>query len=170
MAVSIHPDVAGRPRRELTPNAALRHAWIWYITLLFIPFALFMAVVITLTYRSGAAPPSPLHAPWFIGAIAFLVIAAPIAFTIRSRLFRSYWRGQGVNPRDYLTGMLVVWLTFEIGGIISLIGCLVTNNLMPCLMPALAAFMFFTPLWPNGIAMSRPAGNTDDPEIYAEPR
>ena len=106
----------------------------------------------------------------FIGSIAFLVVAAPIAFAVRSRLFRSFWRGEGVNPRKYLTGMLVVWFTFEAGGLLSLTGCLLSNSLLPGLLPALAAFMFFTPLWPNGHAMSRPTGDSDDPEIYHEPR
>jgi hypothetical protein len=105
----------------------------------------------------------------FIAAIAFLFIMGPVSFVIRSRLFRSYWRGEPVNPRDYLLGMLVVWMTFEIGGLLSLAGCLLSNSLLPCLLPALASFMFFTPLWPSGKAMVRPTGS-DDPEMYSEPR
>lgn len=169
MAVSIHRDQAGRPRHDLTPGAAVRQAWYWYLCLLFVPFVLFVAVVTVLNYRDGAAHQS-LRNIWFIAPIAFMIIAGPIAFAIRSRLFRSYWRGEGVTPRHYLMGMLVVWFTFEIGGIMSLSGCLISNSLVPCLMPAIAAFLFFTPLWPNGHAMARPAGNTDDPEIYQEPR
>jgi hypothetical protein len=170
VAISIHSGTAGHHRRELTPNGALRQAWYWYLSLLFVPFLLFVAVFLIRNYKEGLQAPMSIRNAWFIGSIAYMVIAAPIAFVIRSRLFRSYWRGEGVAPRAYLSGMLVVWFTFEIGGIVSLIGCLASNSLTPCLLPALAAFMFFTPLWPNGHAMSKPNGNTDDPEIYAEPR
>jgi hypothetical protein len=170
VAVSIHRDEAGRPRHDLTPGAALRQAWYWYLSLLFVPFALFVAVVVILNYREGTAAHQSLRGIWLIASIAFMIIAGPIAFVIRSRLFKSYWRGEGVSPRHYLLGMLVVWFTFEIGGIVSLIGCLASNSLVPCLMPAIAAFIFFTPLFPNGHAMARPAGDTDDPEIYQEPR
>ena len=167
MAVSIHSNAAGH---QLTPNGALRQAWCWYISLLFVPFLLFLAVVLVLTHGDKPQAVPSLRSAWFISSIAFLVVAAPIAFVARSRLFRSYWRGEGVSPRAYLLGMLIVWFTFEIGGIVSLVGCLMTNSLAPCLLPAIAAFMFFTPLWPSGQAMSHPNGNTDDPEIYHEPR
>ncbi len=169
MAVSIHRDEAGRPRHDLTPASALRQAWYWYLSLLMVPFVLFIAVVVTLNYHEGTPAHQSMRSVWFIASIAFMVVAGPIAFAIRSRLFKSYWRGEGVDPRHYLMGMLIVWFTFEIGGIVSLIGCLASNALVPCLLPALAALMFFWPLYPSGNAMGRPAGNTDDPEIYKEP-
>jgi hypothetical protein len=138
--------------------------------LLFVPFILTMAVIIKLNYFDGVAARHSVSTGWFIAALAFMLVGGPVAFGIRSRLFRSYWRGQGVSPRAYLQGMLCVWMVFEIGGVISLVGCLMSNSLLPCLLPALAAFMFFTPLFPNGRAMAHATGNTDDPEIYQEPR
>jgi hypothetical protein len=170
MTITIHSGASGHRRRELTPNGALRQAWYWYLSLLSVPFLLFLTAVLILNCRENLPAPLPVRNAWFIGSIAYMGIATPIAFAIRSRFFRSYWRGEGVAPRAYLSGMLVVWLTFEIGGIVSLIGCLASNSLAPCLLPALTAFMFFTPQWPNGRAMSERTGNTDDPEIYQEPR
>ena len=78
--------------------------------------------------------------------------------------------GKVVSPGAYLRGMLTVWLACEIGGIIALIGCLVTRTLLPNLLPALVAFILFTPFWPSGRAMTHPVGNDDDFEIYEEPR
>ncbi|HET6252231.1 MAG TPA: hypothetical protein VFE47_31385 [Tepidisphaeraceae bacterium] len=170
MAISIHPHMAEHGRHPLRPSAALRQAWYWYLTLLFIPFIVAMAVIISLNYRESAVTHTSISHGWFIASLAFMLVAGPVAFGIRSRIFKSYWRGEGVDPRAYLRGMLTVWMAFEIGGLIALVGCLMSNSLLPCLLPALAAFMFFTPLFPNGRAMVRPTGNTDDPEIYQEPR
>ena len=170
MAVIIHPHADGHGERDLSPSAALRYAWYWYLSLLFVPFLMFLAVITTLNYKEGTPSHMVLRNWWFVSAIVFQIVAGPIAFWLRSRLFRAYWRGEAVSPRHYLQGMLIVWITFELGGLLSLIGCLASNSLLPCLLPALAAFMFFTPVWPNGKAMVRPTGNTDDPEIYSEPR
>lgn len=147
----------------------MRQAWYWYLSLLFVPFLLFLAVFIIRNDSNENLHASlSVRAAWFIGSIAYMVIAAPIAFTVRSRFFRSYWRGEAVAPYDYLTGMLIVWLTFEVGGIVSLIGWL--SGSLQCILPAIAAFLFFAPFWPNGRAMAKPTGNTDDPEIYHEPQ
>ena len=74
-------------------------------------------------------------------------------------------------PKSYLVGMLGVWATIEIGGLASLIGCLVTRSLLPTLLPALVAFMLFVPLWPSGRSMiCSHKGDSDDPETYEEPR
>ena len=167
---SIHSNLSGHAKRELHPGAALRQAWYWYITLLFIPFVVAMGVIVSLNYRETAVSNLALSRGWFVASLAFMLVAGPIAFGIRSRLFRSYWQGQGVEPRHYLMGMITVWMAFELGGLMSLVGCLMSNSLLPGLVAALAAFFFFITLWPNGRAMAQPVGNTDDPEIYHEPR
>jgi hypothetical protein len=67
--------------------------------------------------------------------------------------------------------MIGVWLVIEVAGLLSLLGCLMSNALMPCMIPAAIAFMFFTPLYPSGVAMTHQhVGDTDDPATYVEPR
>ena len=66
--------------------------------------------------------------------------------------------------------MLILWLTIEVGGVMALLGCLVSGSLLPNLLPAMVAFMLFTPFWPSGRAMTNPVGNDDDFEVYEEPR
>lgn len=169
MALSIHSESTGMSPSELTPRGALKRAWVWYLVMLLVPFLLFVTVVVSLLNGADERH-ATMKDGWFLGSIAFLIVAAPVAFALRSRYFRPYWRGEVVSPRNYLTGMLIVWSVLEAGGIISLFGCLVGHALLPCLIPALASFMFFTPLWPNGRAMIKRTGNADDPEMYSEPR
>ena len=89
----------------------------------------------------------------------------------RSHLFRPYWAGRTVSPRAYLKGTIILWLSLELGGILSMAGCSITHSLLPNLLPAMAAFILFALLWPAGTPMVCPnRGNLDDPERYVEPR
>ncbi len=73
-------------------------------------------------------------------------------------------------PRQYLKGMYVVWGALEVGGLLSLFGCVMSRSLVPGILPAIAAFVMFVVLWPNGRAMTCAGGASDDPEKYEEPR
>ncbi len=66
--------------------------------------------------------------------------------------------------------MISVWMALEIGGLFSLAGCLIYDSLLPDLIPALVAFMFFVTFWPGGRAMTRRVGTSQDPEVYRSPR
>jgi hypothetical protein len=156
-----------------SPALALRRAWVIWFALLGSPFVLFLVTVWHLTDEevSSATPPAPaLARVWFLGSMAYLALVIPAAFFWRSRIFKAYWTGQVVGPRDYLKGMLTIWLALDIGGFVALAGCLISGRILPCLLPALVAFIIFVPLWPSGRAMTRPVGNQDDPELYEDPR
>ena len=158
------------PHHELTAVNALRHAWVWWIALLLFPAAVFVFVMWSL--MSDSAPPRhfAMAQHWFIIAMGYMLIAVPVAIFWRSHLFKAYWRGEVVRPRAYLFGMMSVWLTLEVGGLLSIVGCYLTHALLPNLVPAVIAFVLFLPLWPSGRAMVRHVGASDDPEKYEEPR
>jgi hypothetical protein len=157
---------------ELTPQQALRNAWIGYGVMLALPFLMFLFVAASLMSQDGAVRRDlPLANGWFIASIVYMVLIPAASFFIRSRYFRNYWKGERVAPRQYLKGMYTVWVALEIGGLLSLLGCLMSRSLVPGLLPALAAFVMYIVLWPNGRAMvSSGRGASDDPEKYEEPR
>lgn len=156
---------------ELTPDVALRIAWCTWLAMLAVPFAMFLFAVWQVMDREGlASPQTGLARGWFYGSMAYLVIVVPLSFFWRSHVFKAYWTGECVSPRNYLNGMIGMWLTIELGGLLALLGCIVTGSLLPNLLPALVAFLLFTPLWPSGHAMTRHCGCVEDPELYEEPR
>jgi hypothetical protein len=161
-------------RQEMPPAMALRFAWITYVVLLFIPFLLFVGVIWSAINSSGPSFASfSLNSPavkWCIGSFAYLALVVPCAIFWRSHVFQAYWKGERVAPSAYLQGMLTVWIALEIGGILSLVGCLASDSMMPGLLPAAVAFVLFTPLWPSGRAMVNTKGDSDDPAHYQEPR
>lgn len=157
--------------KELTPEVALRYAWGGWLTMLACPFVLFLYVAWSLMGDQPMRRNRPLSDVWFLASVAYMVLIVPATFFIRSRLFRAYWKGDCVAPRAYLTGMYTVWGALELGGLLSLAGCLASRSLLPSLMPAIAAFMMFVVLWPSGRAMiCAGRGASDDPEHYEEPR
>jgi hypothetical protein len=164
-------SMPGASSEGLTPQLAIRLAWAVWLLFLVTPFFLFLFSVWTLS--NARAHPSASQAEidhWFLGAMVYLLICVPFSFFARGRVFKAYWSGQPVSPRNYLSGMFTIWLALELGGFLSLAGCLVTGALLPNLLPALLAFMFFTTFWPSGRAMMRHSGHHEDPEVYEEPR
>jgi hypothetical protein len=154
---------------ELTPTMALRSAWLWWVVLLLVPFVVFLWVVLSLLV-SEAAPNETLANTFFILSLAWLGVTVPLAFALRSYCFKAYWEGQPVEPHSYLRGMVTVWLSMEIGGLLALVGCWLSGTLMPCLLPAAVAFMLFTPFWPSGNAMVETTGGEADEQLFHEPR
>ena len=161
-------DVA-EEREELTPTQALRIAWFWWITLLFLPFFVFLYVIVDVMIGSGVENPAAAEA-WFIASLVWTGLGVPTAFLLRSVVFKAYWTGGVVEPRQYLRGMILVWATIELAGIISLVGCAVTHTVMPNILPAMVAFMLFAPLWPSGRAMIDPVGASEDAHVFRHPR
>jgi hypothetical protein len=154
---------------HMSVQTALRLAWATWVTLLIIPFLVFLGAVWALMGHEPAVAQRGSDT-WFLGASAYLLVVVPISFFWRGRQFKSYWSGQPIEPRKYLYGMLGIWTALEFGGIISLLGCFVERGLLPNLLPALVAFMFYVTLWPSGRSMVRRVGDLEDPGVYEEPR
>ncbi len=166
--IAAHEGMAGTGA-TLSPRTALRLAWVTWAVFLVIPFFLFLSIVWILGMREEAAPQPSQHA-WFLGASAYLLVVVPLSFFWRGHVFKAYWSGQPIQPKKYLYGMLSVWAALVFGGIFSLLGCFVDRSLLPNLLPALIAFMFYVTLWPSGRAMVAHTGHSEDPSKYQEPR
>jgi hypothetical protein len=170
MAATLSHSGQSDARPPLTAQRALKVAWYGYLVMLALPFLYLLFIVWSLMGVPRRQNQTILDG-WFLASVAYMVIVVPASFFVRSRFFREYWRGRVVTPAAYLKGMYVVWVALEVGGLLSLTACLVSRSLAPSLMPAVAAFMMFCALWPNGSAMvAARRGDSDDPERYEEPR
>lgn len=153
----------------LTEGAALRYAWWIWFALLSIPGFVFMGVVYSLNFGDQPVRPQ-VGGTWFVVNMVFLLIGIPAAFFLRTRLWRNYYEGQRVPPVNYLVGAMIPWIVLEIGGLLSLAGVWYARSFTPNIIPAIVAFAFFITMFPKGTAMLRPTGDSQDPEIYEEPR
>jgi hypothetical protein len=165
-----HSDVPASSS-SLSPAIAIRIAWVCWIVFLVLPFFFFLHVVWTLNAEQRAPVSPHEQQKWFLSAIVYLLIAGPGSFFARSNIFKAYWSGNTVSPGKYLSGMLLIWLALEVGGLFSLAGCLAEHQLLPNLFPAMVAFMFYVTFWPSGRAMVRQhVGDQQDAALYEEPR
>jgi len=154
----------------LTPQKALRLAWTIWIVLLLLPYVA-MPIALRANLRADAGSYNPEAADaWFVAIMLYMVIALPAAFFWRSHLFKAYWRGDTVSPRAYFWGMVSLWAALTIGGLTALVVCIATVTFAPNVIPAALALFVYVILWPDGSAMTRPVGGSDDPETYREPR
>jgi hypothetical protein len=148
----------------------LRAAWCAYLGLLILPFVLLAGVV-----KSRATSGMPLGSTqsmdrWFVLTMAYLMVAFPAALFYRRHLCSAYGQGKVVAPQKYLVGMLTVWLALEVGMIVPIVHCDVTSSFLPCLLPAILAFVFYMTLYPTGEMMTHRTGARADPGIYEVPR
>jgi len=66
--------------------------------------------------------------------------------------------------------MWVIWLPLSLGGTMAAWASEVAGTLLPNILPAGLALGVYAFTWPTGHAMTLPVGNTDDAELYEEPR
>jgi hypothetical protein len=151
-------------------QSALRTAWRAYVVLLILP--LVGLLLLTVSYLRAGIPSRAVGGvdSWFLLTLAFLAVAVPAALFYRKRACRGYSRGEAVAPRDYLRGMLAVWLALAAGAILSLVACYMTRSFLPCLAAWGVAFAFYITQWPSGSMLVGRKGATDDPQIYETPR
>lgn len=168
--IATHSGNLPTPSR-LTAQMALRYAWYVWLVMLVCPFFLFLYAIWSSVRSPAITDNQWLADRWFIASVLYMIVVPSASFFIRSRWFAPYWKGDCVPPRDYLKGMFTVWGALELGGIVSLAGCIASGAILPNLLPALAAFTMFVIMWPNGRAMACGGrGASDDPERYEEPR
>ena len=144
--------------------------WAIWITYLITPFLAFFGTVLFLMINESVIHKG-VGEVWFITMMIWVAGGIPLAFFVRSKLyFQNYWKGHTVSPRQYLKGMLLVWTVIELAGLLSIVGCIVTGELVPNLIPALFGFVVFITQWPNASAMTKTTGNKADSSLFQYPR
>jgi len=167
MSLGNNPKITARPASR---ESALLTAWWVYLVLMILPFMVLAAVIISSSY-TGAPSRAPHNVRlWLLLTLAYFAMALPAGLFYRRHVCGAYFRGELVAPRQYLIGMVAVWVSLELGIVLAIVSCYVTASFPPGLMLALAAFIVFLYLFPTGKMMVSGVGDSEDPEIYQEPR
>ena len=156
--------------RLATHSGTYGLAWSIWLTYLLVPLFIFLGTVIYFLVYTPVVN-TTLGESWFVAMMVLLAAGVPLTFYARSKLFfHGYWSGRVVTPRQYIRGMVLTWTVIEAVGILSLLGCFVTGEMMPNIMPALLGFVLFITQWPNASAMTDTTGHQADSAVFRHPR
>jgi hypothetical protein len=161
--ISAPPPISLAQKR----NEALRNAWLIYLVLGQVP-ALLAIVGIWVGLLAGSSDEWLSNLFMLLG-FAWLTVAIPAGLLYMRLKFNNYYKGRSVSPRNYLLGLLPLWVAMVLGGAIGMFGWIVSRTPLPAVMPSVIAFVVFLVFHPTGHAMTRPVGDSDDPAVYEEP-
>ncbi|MEM9415732.1 MAG: hypothetical protein AAGA29_09685 [Planctomycetota bacterium] len=102
-------------------------------------------------------------------AIAWLALAGPTAFILRSYCFRALWDGRPVEPDSYLKGMGTIWAVLVVGAVIALIGSIRAGQWLPGLVIAGVSIAGILITRPNkqALGLGRPVGPASSSPSHA---
>lgn len=137
----------------VTAREAVVAAWAWWGTLIAVPIVVAGLGAWVLGPLEGVS--TQLRGTVFAVAAGLWVLGAgPAAFVLRSHCFRAAWQGRGVEPARYLRGVLTAWAAWEVGALLSVVGCLASGAWLPCALPGVLALMALVALPPSGRAVA----------------
>ncbi len=67
----------------------------------------------------------------FYLAAAWSVLVVPTMLFIKGHVIRAGWESRPADPATYFKGLMIVWATIEIGAVLALIGCMVSEATLP---------------------------------------
>jgi Zn-dependent protease with chaperone function len=157
-------------RDELSREWAMRQAWKIWLTLLITPFILVLVALMRILWSDRVEAGREAGTAFFLIGMLYLTLAIPASYFLRGKYFARYYRNHTVAPKNYLKGMAITWGAAVVGGLISVVGIMVNKRVAPEIIPGMVALVFYCTTFPNGRAMTRPIGGTDDHGVYKEPR
>jgi hypothetical protein len=142
MTTTTLPPAPDDSPRTLTAKTALKLAWLSWAVLLAAPYLLLLGFIVYAASGSARWVHYDTQS-WFLAATAYLLIVVLASYFWRGRLFRDYWLGHPMPPRKYVLATTIAGLALGLGGILSLIGFLITYSPMPNLIPGFLAMVLY---------------------------
>jgi hypothetical protein len=109
----------------------------------------YSGVILLLSADFGEPVPEMAQTFPLIGA-GMLVVGVPVGYFIRMQIYKKNWKEDAIAPGGYFTGNLVLWAIIEGATIASLTGCLVSQALWPCFIPAIVGMGLMVINFPTG--------------------
>lgn len=114
--------------------------------------------------------PIPVGKQWTFPVLClFGMTAIPLAFYMRGKIFSAFWRGEVVEPWDFVKGMTLPWLATTVTTALALSAAVFAHTLLPNVVIAASMACLMLVLYPTGDVMERPVGKISDPSIFKHP-
>jgi hypothetical protein len=129
-------------------------------------WAVFVAGVIAMTaigvFMARAADPyephGDTHADFIVlvVSIAAVIVLIPLGLFLRGQTFKRGWVGDAVTPSAYLGGCVVAWAMADAAAVFGVGGMIMSQRVMPNVLPTAVSLLLLIAMWPNGRAMFPP--------------
>jgi FtsH-binding integral membrane protein len=124
-------------------------------------------VVVYLTLQSGSMSQQyqPHLAPQMLAiAIAVLVGAMGLGYFVRNQAYKKHWCEHAVGPPGFFMGNLILLALLEGASFVTFVFVLMTGQLLPMILPAVASLAVQAVNFPSGLPMqSSPPDFTQAP-------
>ena len=165
-ADSLNPE-GEAAAKDKEVNQAMQIAWAIYLVLALAPAPL--AIVGIWRGLLVSTSDADLSNQFMMLNFLFLGLAVPASFWFQRKCFANYYKGECVAPRDYLKGMVAIWLPLATAGVAGMLGWIISGTPLMSIVPTILALVVYLVFHPSGAAMYRPVGDHDDPAVYEEP-
>ncbi|MEM6757442.1 MAG: hypothetical protein AAF586_09765 [Planctomycetota bacterium] len=137
-----------------TPEQALTTARIVWAALL-LGVLTVTGIMIAMTLQS---PPQPTGIDWFFIGLpaALLVMAAGIGHVVRQQVYKAGWVNHVVNPKAYVTGLIIYLAALEGVCVIAAIFMVIGAPMIPSLLIIGVGLALMAINFPNGKPMFPP--------------
>lgn len=116
-----------------------------------------------------AAPTDLAHQWFYIVACMVAATLVPASFHLRSKVFKKFWDGGVVSPREFVIGSVLPWVALTISAMIGWLGVLHAHSLVPSFVVPASMVIVMLILYPTGDAMRLPVGKLADTDKFKHP-
>ena len=104
--------------------------------------------------RSGeAGDQSQLSGQMLAIASGILVGAVGLGYFARNQSYKKHWQGNCVSPPGFFQGNLILLALLEMSSFVTLVFVMMTGQLFPMILPAMASLAVQCANFPNGLPM-----------------
>jgi len=132
------------------PKSLLAMRIIWFVMLC--GMALFGAMILFLS-KDFSEPDADMSRLFLIISGGTLFFGVPFGYLFRMQTYKKHWRDDAVTLGGYFTGNLMLWAIIEGATFVALTGCLTSQSLWPCLIPAIVGVLLLVVNFPTGRPM-----------------
>lgn len=111
-------------------------------------------VIVYLQARSGqAGDQSQLQGQMLAIATAILIGAIGLGYFARNQSYKKHWQANAVTPPGFFQGNLILFAALEFASFVTLVFVLLTGQLFPMILPAVASLAVQCVNYPSGLPM-----------------
>ena len=144
-------------KTQVINDKILMSCWLAWAMALCAPVIWLVYVLINLPMavsQPQAAATSGIGRLLFGLSVAWLALAGPVAFILRSHCFRATWDGRTVEPTSYYRGLTTIWAVLVLGAAATLYSSLLVGQAMPGGIVAIIAIALIGASKPNAKAVT----------------